>query len=123
MQEPGLLPYRVVIRDLGDEHVVHTQVLEPGRAHWYHQGDYFKKRCDASTAQKSDEEALRKAWACFEELVRRALRMEPPPAKRRTEVSDIAESIINALQPEDADDRLELIADDYQLQSDIETFE
>ena len=38
-------------------------------------------------------------------------------------MSDIAESIINALLPEDEDDRRDLIGDDYQLQSDIETFE
>ncbi len=123
VHEPGLLPYRVVIRDLGDEHVVHTQVLEPGTEPWYHQGDYFKKWSDAATAVESDSDALRKAWARFEELARRSLRMEPPPAKRLIEVSDIAESIINSLLPEDEDDRRDLIADDYQLGSDIETFE
>jgi hypothetical protein len=49
--------------------------------------------------------------------------MEPPPARRLAEVSDIAESIINALLPEDEDGRRERIGEDYQLQSDIETFE
>jgi hypothetical protein len=49
--------------------------------------------------------------------------MEPPPDKRLAEVSDIAESIINSLLPEDEDDRRDIIGDDYQLQSDIETFE
>ena len=29
VHEPGLLPYRTVIRDLGNEHIVHTQVFEP----------------------------------------------------------------------------------------------
>jgi hypothetical protein len=38
-------------------------------------------------------------------------------------VSDIAESNINTLLPEDEDDRREINGDDYQLQSDIETFE
>ena len=123
VHEPGLLPYRIVIRDLGDEHVVHTQVLEPGRKPWYHQGDYFKKRGDAPTSGESDAEAWRKAWVRFEERARRSLRMEPPPARRLTEVSDIAESIINSLLPEDEDERRDLIADDYQLESDIETFE
>jgi hypothetical protein len=51
------------------------------------------------------------------------MRMEPPPAKRLAGVADIAESIINALPPEDEDDRRDIIADDYQLESDIETFE
>ena len=52
-----------------------------------------------------------------------SLRIEPPPAKRLAEVADIAESIINALLPDDYGDRRDLIDDDYQLQSDIETFE
>ena len=38
-------------------------------------------------------------------------------------MSDIAETIINALLPDDKDNCRDLIADDYQLQSDIETFE
>ncbi len=49
--------------------------------------------------------------------------MDPPPAKRLAEVSDIAETIINALLPDDEDDRRDLVDDDYQLKSDIETFE
>jgi hypothetical protein len=58
-----------------------------------------------------------------EERARRCLNMVPPPAKRLAEVSDIAETIINTLLPDGEDDRRDLIADDYQLQSDIETFE
>ena len=65
--EPGLLPYRIVIRELDDEYVVHTQVLEPGRKPVYHQGDYFQKRNDARTTNESVAKALRKAWARFEE--------------------------------------------------------
>jgi hypothetical protein len=49
--------------------------------------------------------------------------MEPTPARRLAEVSDIAESIINAMLPEDEDERRDLVVDDYQLRSDIETFE
>jgi len=30
VHESGMLPYRIVIRDLGDQLVVHTQVFEPG---------------------------------------------------------------------------------------------
>ena len=78
-------------------------------------------RC--ASAEESDAEALRKAWARFEERARHSLRMEPPPAGRLAEVSDIAETIINALLPDDEDDCRDLIGDDYQLQSDIETFE
>ena len=29
--ESGLLPYRIVIRDVGDQHVVHTEVLDSAR--------------------------------------------------------------------------------------------
>ena len=123
VHEPGLLPYRIVIRDLGDQHVVHTQVFEPGRKPWYHQGDYFPKRGDAPTSGESHSESLRKAWARFEERARRSISMEPPPARRLAEVTNIAESIINALLPDDDEDRRELIGDDYQLESDIETFE
>ncbi len=118
-----MLPYRIVIRDLGDQHVVHTEVLEPGKERWYHQGDYFPKRSDAATPDESDAVALRKAWARFEERARRSLRVEPHPVKRLAEVANIAETIINALLPDDEDDRRDLIDDDYQLQSDIETFE
>jgi hypothetical protein len=97
--------------------------LESGKEPWYHQGDYFTKRDDVATAEESDAEAWRKAWARFEERARRSLRMEPPPAKRLAEVADIAESIINTLLPDDEDDCRDLIGDDYQLESDIETFE
>jgi hypothetical protein len=123
VHEPGLLPHRIVIRDLGDQFVVHTQVFEPEKKPWYHQGDYFLKQCDPSTAGKSDADVLRKAWARFEERTRRSLGMEPPPVRRLAEVSDIAQSIINALSPDDEDERRELISYDYQLKSDIETFE
>ncbi len=119
----GTLPYRIVIRDLGHQHFVHTQVFEPGEGPWYHQGNYFPERCDAPTSGESDAEALRKAWTRLEERTRQSLRMEPPPTGRLADLSDIAETIINALLPDDEDDCRELIGDDYQLQSDIETFE
>jgi hypothetical protein len=123
VQESGLLPHRIVIRDLGDQYVVHTEVREPDKEPWYHQGDYFPKQNDAPTAKESDAVALSKAWARFEERARRSLRMEPPPAKRLAEVADIAETIIKTLLPDDEDDCRDMINDDYQLQSDIETFE
>jgi hypothetical protein len=112
-----------VIRDLGDQYVAHTEVLELGREPSYHQGDYFTRRGEAPIAQDSDAAALRYAWARFEERARRSLRMEPTSAKRLAEVADIAESIFNTLQSEDEDERREFIGDDYQLESDIETFE
>ena len=59
----------------------------------------------------------------FEERARHSLRMQPPPATRLAEVSDIAETFINALLPDDEQDRRDPIDDGDQLQSDIETFE
>jgi hypothetical protein len=123
VDESGMLPYRIVVRDLGDQYVVHTEVFEPGKEPWYHQGDYFTKKSDTLPVEEADAAALRKAWARLEERARRSLRMEPAPAKRLAEVADIAESIINALLPENEDERRELIDDDYPLESDIETFE
>ena len=123
IREPGLLPHRIVIRELGDQYVVHTQVIEPGKKPWYHQGDYFPKQSAAPTAGTSDTQSLRKAWVRFEARCRRLLAMEPPHAKQLKEIADIAEAIIDALLPDDEDDRRDTIDDCYQLKSDIETFE
>jgi hypothetical protein len=90
---------------------------------WFHQGDYFRKRNDAATPGDSHAEALRKAWARFEERVRRSLHMDPPRSALLAEFSDIAETIIKRLLPEDEDDRRDVVEEDYQLQSAIETFE
>jgi hypothetical protein len=49
--------------------------------------------------------------------------MDPPPVRRLAQVSDIAEAIIKTLLPDDEDDCRDLINDDYQLESDIETLE
>jgi hypothetical protein len=100
----------------------HTEVFEPEKDPWYHQGDYFPKRGDAPTSAESAAEALRKAWARFEERARRSERMERPTG-RLAEVSDIAEAVVNALMPDYEDDCCKLIDDDYQLLSAIETFE
>ena len=51
------------------------------------------------------------------------VRLDPPPAKRLTQVSDIAETIVKTLLPDDEDDCREMINEDYQLKSDIDTFE
>ena len=84
---------------------------------------HFPKRSDAPSAEESNAVALRKAWARFEERARRSLRMDPQPAKRLAQVADIAEAIIKTLPPDDEDNCRDLINDDYQLESDIETFE
>jgi hypothetical protein len=115
-REKGLLPHRIVIRDLDDQYVVHTQVFE-GDQSFFHQGSYFPK------LEGNPDEALAKAWERFEERSRHTMMMPPTPAKRFIEVADIAESIIEALLPDDIEDRADLIEGDYQLESDIETFE
>ena len=45
------------------------------------------------------------------------------PAKRFAEIADIADAIIKTLLPDDEDNCRDTINDDYQLKSDIETFE
>jgi hypothetical protein len=77
----------------------------------------------APPAAQSDRGALREAWEKFDERSRRILAMPAPPARRLQEVPDIAESIINALLPDGIEERADLIESDYQLESDIDTFE
>jgi hypothetical protein len=60
----GEVAHRLVIRDLGDEFVVH---VEAGRGN-YHTGIYFPKKNYCSP-----HVALEKAWACFGRRTRRAL--------------------------------------------------
>ena len=67
------LPHRIVIRDLGDELVVHMQVWEPDGHVFFCHGNYFKKSNDATSAAESDQEALKKAYTCFDRRARRTL--------------------------------------------------
>lgn len=39
----GSVPHRAVIRDLGDELVVHDQIIGDSGKVYYHEGDYFFK--------------------------------------------------------------------------------
>jgi hypothetical protein len=78
VRETGLLPHRIVIRDLGGQYVVHMQVLEPGKKPWYHQGDHFSKRQDEPAHGQSCDEALCEAWVRFEERTRCSLNMDSP---------------------------------------------
>lgn len=66
------LPNRIVIRDLGDQFVVHTEILEPGRNPAYHCGHYFPKRV-------GEDAALAGAWKKFEGRSRRLLAVPPDP--------------------------------------------
>jgi hypothetical protein len=116
-------PHRIVIRDLGDQYVVHTQIVDGVQKPYFHQGDYFVKTNDSALiAHPPGVERLCKAWAQFEERVRRSLQMPKPDQKVR-QVADIAETIINYLLPDDEDDCRDTFENDYQLDSDVETFE
>ena len=116
-------PHRIVIRDLGDQYVVHTQIVDGVQKPYFHQGDYFVKTNDSALiAHPPGVEGLCKAWARFEERVRRSLQMPKPDQKVR-QVADIAETIINYLLPDDEDDCRDTFENDYQLDSDVETFE
>ena len=47
----------------------------------------------------------------------------PKPDQKVRQVADVAETIINYLLPEDEDDCRDTFENDYQLDSDVETFE
>jgi hypothetical protein len=116
-------PHRIVIRDLGDQYVVHMQIFDDAQKPYFDQGDYFTKTKDsAPIAHPPGALGLCKAWARFEERVRLSLQMSKPDQKVR-QVADIAETIINYLLPDDEDDCRDTFENDYQLDSDVETFE
>jgi hypothetical protein len=61
----GTLAHRIVIRDLGDEYVVHTMCFD-GSIRSFNWGYYVHKR---------DQNALAKAWVNFERRARRTLNL------------------------------------------------
>jgi len=77
VQGSGEVPHRIVIRDLGDQYVVHTQIFDGTQKPYFLAGDYFRKTNDSiahpPTALTPPIEALSKAWKRFEERVRIAL--------------------------------------------------
>ena len=116
------VPHRIVLRDLGKQYVVHMQCFDGHRRPYFHQGDYFPKTNDSSPVAKPPAEALCKAWARFEERVRRTLQL-PSTDHQLKQLADIAEAIINTLLGDDEEDRRDQFENDYQLDSDVETFE
>jgi hypothetical protein len=109
VREEGTLPHRIVIREVGDQYVVHTQILEPGAQSWFHNGDYFPKRAGSAAA-------LANAWERFQARSRVALRMRP--VKATSDLKDIicvlAGRIESLLSDEEYDDekciRLAMVA-------------
>ena len=106
-------PHRIVIRNLEQKFVVHTQIFD-GEKTFFHHGDYFSTRGDA--------DALKKAWERFEVRSRVTLQMVDL-SNRFTQVANIAETIINYLMGDDEEHRRDEFENDYQLDSDVETFE
>ena len=102
-----------MIRNLGQKFVVHTQIFD-GERSYFHHGDYFPTRGDA--------DALKKAWERFEVRARFTLQMIDL-SNRFTQVVNIAEAIINTLMGDDEDHRRDEFENDYELDSDVETFE
>jgi hypothetical protein len=75
VHDHGAQPCRIVIRDLGDEFVVHTQILSAGSGTSFVWGHYFRKECHAPTPAESNRAALRRAWLNFEQRSRDLLGM------------------------------------------------
>ena len=116
------VPHRIVIRELGNQYVVHMQIFDGVQAPYFYAGDYFVKTNDSAPIAHPPAEALCKAWARFDERVRRTLQM-PKPDHRLREVADIAETIIKTLMGDDEEHLRDEFENDYQLNSDAETFE
>ena len=129
IQGQGELPHRVVIRDLGDKFVVHTQVFQPGgKGPYFTEGNYFPKERDTRLPNVNPANcgAFKKAWSRFEIRVRHHLGMPDVEYKLRA-VADISESIIKSLISshigDDEDDLRMELENDYMLESNLETFE
>jgi hypothetical protein len=71
--EDGCQPYRIVIRDLGDEFVVHTEVLPKIGGSTFVWGHYFRKNLNGETTHECDTAPLRRAWRNFEKRSRDSL--------------------------------------------------
>lgn len=106
------LSHRIVLRDLGDQYVVHMQVFPDEGNPYFHLGNYVPKK---------DDGALARVWEHFERRARLTLNLPPPPDIQQ--VAGVAQEIIETLLPDDIHDRADQIRDDYQLESDIDTFE
>jgi hypothetical protein len=113
VQGDGQMAHRIVIRNVGQKFVVHTQIFD-GEKSFFHHGDYFPTRGDA--------DALKKARERFEVRARVILQMVDL-SNRFTQVANIAETIINYLMGDDEEHRRDEFENDYQLDSDVETLE
>ena len=115
-------PHRIVIRDLGDQYVVHTQIFDGVQKPYFHQGDYFVKKNDSAPVGHPPADALCKAWARFEERTRRTMQM-PSLQDRLNRMQELAETIITLSLPDDEENCLEFIKGDPELQQAISDWE
>ena len=113
VQGDGQLANRIVIRNLGQKFVVHTQIFD-GEKSFFHHGNYFPTRGDA--------DALKKAWERFEVCSRVTLQMVDL-SNRFTQVANIAETIINYLMGDDEEHRRDGMGRTTTQHFDVETFE
>ena len=115
-------PHRIVIRDLGDQYVVHMQIFDGAQKPYFHQGDYFVKTNDSAPIAHPPAEALCKAWARFEERTRRTLQMESLGAEAQGGRGHRGDDH-QTLMGDDEEHCRDEFENDYQLDSDVETFE
>jgi hypothetical protein len=113
VQGPCEVPHRIVLRDQGDQFVVHMQCFDGVQKSYFHQGDYYRK-CGGLE--------LTLAWSRFEQRARRSMQLAAPD-KKAQEIADIAETIIKTLMGDDEERLRDEFENDYQLDSDVETFE
>ncbi len=116
------VPHRIVIRDLDNQYVVHAQIFDGKQKPYFYSGNYFPKTNDSAPIAHPPCEALAKAWTCFVERACRTLQV-PSPQSKVDSVADIAEEIINQLMGDDEEHRRDEFENDYQLDSNVETFE
>ena len=116
-------PHRIVIRDLGDQYVVHMQIFDGVQKPYFHQGDYFVKTNDSAPIAHPPRPRLcaRRGRASRSVLDARCRCAQLE--RQVKEVADIAETIINYLMGDDEEHRRDEFENDYQLDSDVETFE
>jgi hypothetical protein len=76
--EAGCEPFRIVIRDLGHEYVVHTQVLPDIGGPGFLWGHYFRKDREGAAPDGSETTALQRAWLNFEKRSRNFLGISNP---------------------------------------------
>ena len=116
-------PHRIVIRDLGDQYVVHMQIFDGVQKPYFYQGDYFVKTNDSAPIAHPPAPRLCARRGRASRSVLDAPCRCASLERQVKEVADIAETIINYLMGDDEEHRRDEFENDYQLDSDVETFE